>query len=302
MRETLSRTHIYLVALNLVGIVGVAYITHLFRFDVFFYLTSMVLVVLLNYLLIEKILVKIKKHIASQKFFASSVEHELRDSISSIYMGSESVLSDLESGNITNVSKEKSDELIKILEQDLKELKNVANIIKNLSLMASYQYSGDQIELSRVSLNLLLERLCNSVSKQLANDKNINIIFKDKNPAYIMGNESALKQMITNLLKNAVLYTPKGGTVTVSVNNTGNRVIMSVEDNGVGIDKKDLSHILNPFFRSSAAEKTNNKKGSGLGLAIVSEIAKQHRAKVAIKSAVNEGTAVSVSFPAVAHN
>lgn len=247
-----------------------------------------------------KILENAESVLKSQKLFTSNVDHELRNSLSTIHLGAESVLEDLESGRDSGLSKEKSEELIHTMKGDLSELKYVANVIKNLSVMASYQYDRDKMELSRVNLNELLKDLCGSVARQTAEAKNIEVTFKAGSQSYILGNESALKQMITNILKNAIYYTPKGGSVTASLANTKNRVVMSIVDSGSGISKEDLAYVLEPFYRSSTPGKSKNKKGSGLGLAIVAEIAKRHGAEIRLENAVKKGTNVSVSFPAIA--
>lgn len=109
----------------------------------------------------------------------------------------------------------------------------------------------------------------------------------------IQGVEESLREMLSNLLDNAVLYTPHGGRVTVKVM-SGDGVTLCVEDSGPGIPVDERSKVFERFYRLNTA----NVPGSGLGLAIVQDIVKAHRADIAIQSGCEgTGTLVSIHFP-----
>lgn len=297
MRDALSRAQFFLtITYSGTGLV-IAYFTHLLQLGMFFSVILLILSIPIVYLLFGKALVKTRRAISSQKLFASNIAHELRGPMQIMQLNSEFGLEYADS----KLSQKKFKQLITALGDDLDELKNMANIIKNLSIMSANEYGSGQLELGRVDLNPLLERLCQAVSKQYADVKEIKIKLNTKNklPVYVFGNKSALEQAVMNLLKNAVAYTPKGGTIAASALNNQNKVILSIKDNGIGISKEDLPRIFTPFYRvrSDAAKK---EKGSGLGLAIVAEIVKQHKAKIAITSIIRKGTEVSIIFPKIA--
>ncbi|HZZ02373.1 sensor histidine kinase [Paraburkholderia sp.] len=97
----------------------------------------------------------------------------------------------------------------------------------------------------------------------------------------VMGNEPLLSVLLFNLLDNAIRYTPAGGHVALKIDSTGERVTLTITDEGPGIGAELRERVFEPFFRASSEE------GSGLGLSIVREIARAHRAEVAL----GEGTA-----------
>jgi len=114
-------------------------------------------------------------------------------------------------------------------------------------------------------------------------------------PAWIDGNELLLRELLNNLLDNAVRYTPPGGHVTIRVL-AGNQVALEVEDNGVGIDESERELVFERFYRVLG----NETEGSGLGLSIVRGIAHLHRAEVRLVSNPRErGTIARVIFPRV---
>jgi two-component system OmpR family sensor kinase len=107
--------------------------------------------------------------------------------------------------------------------------------------------------------------------------------------------------VVANLVKNAVMYTRRDskGSVVVSLHpDYQGSVSLSVTDNGVGINERDLAHIFEPFYRADASRaRSTNATGSGLGLTIVNEIVRAHHGKIYIESARSQGTTVSVSLP-----
>ncbi len=112
------------------------------------------------------------------------------------------------------------------------------------------------------------------------------------------GNTSALEQIITNVLKNAIHYSHHGGTLLVTLGpDYHGSVDFLVEDHGVGIKRQDLEHIFEPFYRADSS-RNRASGGSGLGLAIVAELVKLHVGKIRVSSVPGKGTMVAVSLPA----
>jgi len=111
----------------------------------------------------------------------------------------------------------------------------------------------------------------------------------------VLGSAVRLRQMLDNIVGNAVKYTPDGGRVEVAVESRGQQVIIRVTDNGPGIPPGEQPYIFNKFFRGSnvAAEKP----GTGLGLAIVKSIVENHRGRVWVESEVGKGTTFTVVLP-----
>jgi two-component system NtrC family sensor kinase len=111
----------------------------------------------------------------------------------------------------------------------------------------------------------------------------------------LRGNPIRLRQMVDNLLVNAVKYTPEGGKVTINLRREDSQVILEVADTGVGIPANDQPHIFEKFYRASNAPK--GTPGTGLGLAIVRSIVENHQGRIWVESNVGVGTKFVVVLP-----
>ena len=103
-----------------------------------------------------------------------------------------------------------------------------------------------------------------------------------------------VNKVVGNLLSNALKFTPKGGSITVSLKQEGKHITLSVSDSGQGMSQEEQSHILEPFYTSKSKE---NPHGTGVGLALVNEIVKATGGSIAWKSAPGAGTTFSISIP-----
>lgn len=115
------------------------------------------------------------------------------------------------------------------------------------------------------------------------------------NSLTISGDEARLKQVLLNLVSNAVKYNNDHGIVTISAKRHGNEVCLSVADNGVGIESQDLPHLFERFYRVPDQER--GSEGSGLGLAISKKLVEQHNGRIAVESTPGEGTVFRVHLP-----
>lgn len=114
----------------------------------------------------------------------------------------------------------------------------------------------------------------------------------------VLGNPIRLRQLVDNLLNNAVKYTPDGGAVKASLRHEGKQVILEVSDSGLGIPAADLPHIFEKFYRAANAPK--GTPGTGLGLAIVKSIVEAHHGRIWLDSTVGKGSTFVVVLPALA--
>ena len=118
-----------------------------------------------------------------------------------------------------------------------------------------------------------------------------------KIPAFISADRRSMKQILLNLLSNAVKFTPQGGKVTVQVFPSGDHVILSVCDTGIGIPAEQIYRLGNPFIQIRNNAGTT-QTGTGLGLALVRALTEMHDGKFRIESVEGEGTTVILTFPA----
>jgi cell cycle sensor histidine kinase DivJ len=112
----------------------------------------------------------------------------------------------------------------------------------------------------------------------------------------ITGDPRAFRQIVLNLVSNAIKFTERGGRVTVSARAEGSRMMLSVMDNGVGIAQEDLKRIGDPFFQAGKTYQRRHE-GTGLGLSIVKSLVALHRGEIDLQSRVGEGTTVIVMLP-----
>ena len=112
----------------------------------------------------------------------------------------------------------------------------------------------------------------------------------------IAGDQGLLRHAMTNLVDNAIKYTPNDGTVTVSVEEQDSAMVIAVKDTGIGIAPADQARLFERFYRVKRRE-TVDIKGSGLGLAIVKSIAEWHRGRVWVESQMGEGATFYILIP-----
>jgi signal transduction histidine kinase len=130
----------------------------------------------------------------------------------------------------------------------------------------------------------------------LAADKGITVTCEAQGRVMVSGDRSRLKQVVVNLLDNAIKYTPARGAVHLRVAAAEGRVVLSVEDSGVGIPAEALPHVFERFYRVDTT-RSDATGGAGLGLAIVKTICDAHGAAVRVASALGRGSSFHVTFP-----
>jgi signal transduction histidine kinase len=113
-------------------------------------------------------------------------------------------------------------------------------------------------------------------------------------PGSILADPAALDELVSNLVDNAVRYTPPGGSVTVEVNATVDEAAIVVRDTGPGISPEDLEQIFEPFYRGQAQKAI---PGTGLGLPIAKRVAEAHGGRIEVETALGKGTALRISLP-----
>lgn len=234
-----------------------------------------------------------RETLSQQKIFISNVAHELRTPLSTIKTSTEVALLDED----LPASHRKT------LYEIIGELDRASAIINNL-LSLNTLTRPERMQFQNVDLGPLTDMVVRR-HHALAKERNIEIATKKDDYRTVWGNPAGLEQVITNLLRNAIAYTPKNksGAITISMHpDYHGAVVLSITDTGIGIEQKDLFRIFEPFYRAEASRNRAYKEvGSGLGLTIVNEIVRAHHGKIRIESAKGRGTTVSVFLPA-GHN
>jgi len=130
----------------------------------------------------------------------------------------------------------------------------------------------------------------------LAEDKGISITCEFQQPVTVEGDQTRLKQVVVNLLDNAIKYTPGQGAIRLRVNSVNGHAVLEVSDNGIGIPAENLPHVFSRFYRVDRTP-SDVSGGAGLGLSIVKSICTAHGAEVEVESTPGKGSRFRVKLP-----
>ena len=248
-------------------------------------LTGLFVFIAVAYFLSEVTLRPAKKAHTAQRRFIANVSHELRTPISILKTSAEVAL--LRGDDLSR------EEAIEVIKSNIEEVDRMSKIIQFFLNFSTTQHKIDRVQMSPVNLSQIASKAINILQKN-AVERGVTLRLLDRGTAVIYGNVTALEEMLLNVIKNALTYTPKGGVVEVAIRHSTSELLLTVRDTGQGIPPNDLPHIFEPFYKASNTLK--KKEGVGLGLAIVREIVNMHRATIEVKSKVGRGTTFSIHF------
>jgi len=180
----------------------------------------------------------------------------------------------------------------------LEEVERLARIVESLFALAKLEAGEAQAKWARVDLAKLAASTADQMCL-LAEDKGISISCDAPSPVPVEGDSARLKQVVVNLLDNAIKYTPQGGAVRLAVGEASDQAVLEVSDNGIGIPLDEQSHVFERFFRVDKA-RSRDLGGAGLGLAIVKSICTAHGGRVDVQSIEGRGSRFKVELPLAA--
>ena len=226
---------------------------------------------------------------ASKTRFLATMSHELRTPLNAIIGFSEMIVH--EEAMMLDAARRK--EYAQLINDSGQHLLSVVNGILDISKMETGNF---EISPEPFAPRAALLHCCNLLALK-ARDNGVDLITRAAEDLPVMnGDPRAFKQIALNLVANAIKFTERGGSVTVSATVEGTQLMLCVTDTGVGIAAEDLARIGDPFFQ---AGKTYQRKheGTGLGLSIVKGLVGLHNGEMNVQSAVGEGTTVAVALP-----
>ncbi len=221
-----------------------------------------------------------------RKDFVANVSHELKTPVTAISGFAETLL---ENGG---KDPDNAAEFTRIIYDEAQRLKLLIDSLLTLSRLESEHVS---LNLQPFDLTSLIRDTIGRMSK-LAALKNISI--GDESPAEpieISSDPELVDQILTNLLDNAIKYSPEGSRVEVGVQNLPDQVVITIKDDGIGIPAAELPRIFERFYRVDKA-RSRKTGGSGLGLAIVKHLVENLNGQVAVSSTLGQGSAFSVTL------
>lgn len=222
-----------------------------------------------------------------QKQFTSDASHELRTPLA-VMRG------DIE---ITLRRDRPTDEYKRVLESNLEEIVRLSRLVEDLLMLA--RGDSGQLELRRepVDLNKLCRQMTDYISP-LAMQREQTLTYHAADAEVVVNADlQRIKQLLLNLLDNAIKYTEPGGQITLDLKAEEKCAVLTVADTGRGIPAEDLPHIFERFFRRSAKTSDRSAAGFGLGLSIVKWIVDSHDGIIETKSQPGKGTEFVVKLP-----
>ena len=236
-----------------------------------------------------------QKEEQERKEFVSNVSHELRTPLTSV----KSYVEALSDGAWQD--KEIAPQFLKVVQDETERMIRMINDLLSLSRMDT---GTTKLNLEYVNINELFNYILNRfdmiIKKEEDPKKKKYTIerFFTKKDLWVEIDTDKFTQVIDNIMNNAIKYSPDGGVITARLLETHNHVIMSISDQGLGIPRKDLSHIFDRFFRVDKA-RSRKQGGTGLGLAISKEVVNMLGGQIWVDSVEGKGSTFYISLPYV---
>ncbi len=226
-----------------------------------------------------------QRSVESQKRFSSDVSHEIRSPLTSLRGSIEVALR----------KKRTAEEYEDILRNNLADIIRLSKITDNLLFLTKVDNNILELRRQWFDLKHFMETVVENFRyKAFSADLSITESYQEH--LELNGDIDLLEHAFSNLIDNAVKYTPQGGKITVKTHEEDTNITITISDTGIGISEDDIPHIFERFYR---VDKESSRKlgGTGLGLAITQWIIHAHNGKIGVKSTVGSGSDFIVSFP-----
>ncbi len=227
--------------------------------------------------------------------FVSTVSHELRTPMTSIKGYAELILMGA-AGDMTDAQTR----YLEIISDNADRMSDLVNDLLDISRIESGKTT---LELTSVDITLAIRQVVEVHLRNLIKTENKQIsVTTNIAPSLplIMADSDRITQILTNLLDNAFLYTPPGGSITVRAHAGDHSIYVSIDDTGYGLSEDEQGKIFNRFYRSERDE-VQQVPGTGLGLAIVRSLVEMHGGQISVESVLDEGSTFSFSLPRTTH-
>lgn len=213
----------------------------------------------------------------------STVSHELRTPLSSVLGFTELLLT-------KEMEPKRQKRYLETIHKEAKRLTNLVNDFLDLQRM---EYGNQTYNKSKINLIELTNETVNSF--RISDSHSIRII-NHTTSSIVNADTDRIRQVFTNLISNALKFSPDGGLVTITLEKINDNIVVSIKDEGIGIPKSETAHMFEKFHRFDSGY-SRKIGGTGLGLAICKEIIDKHGGKIWIESELGEGTTVYFSLP-----
>ncbi|MGN7939115.1 ATP-binding protein [Virgibacillus sp. 6R] len=242
----------------------------------------------LSRIMSKRAMVPIKQAFARQQEFVADASHELRTPLSVM-------LSSIELLEMEEQTEQDKEMAVKTIHNLKEEVKRMTGLVSNLLTLARSDSAQQNVTMEAFDLYQVAKQTIHTFEAH-AHTKNITLQLKSPNPLQIIGNIELLTQLLYILIDNAIKYSEYKGTVTLAISKEGNQLLLTVTDNGVGIEEKHIPHLFKRFYRVDKA-RTRQEGGYGLGLSIAKWIVDTHNGTINVQSKLHEGSTFIVNLP-----
>jgi signal transduction histidine kinase len=240
---------------------------------------------------LNQMMTRLERSFIALRRFTADASHELKTPLTVLRAGVERAIT---TPNLPQ-------DTLATLEETLQEINRMAELVDALLTLARADEGIAPLHRESVDLRGIVEEV-QETGELLAEEAGVTMeVATATEPMVVSVDASRIRQLILNLVTNAVKYTPAGGSVRMQLGPVNGRVALSVADTGIGIAPGDLPHIFDRFWRAdSARTRTGERPGSGLGLAICKWIAEAHGGRIDVVSRPGRGTTFTVTLPRLA--
>ena len=219
-----------------------------------------------------------------RKEYIGNVSHEMKTPLFSI----QGYVETLMDGGVENIAIRD-----KYLERIDKSVERLLNIVKDLDMINQFESGEITLNISKFDINNLIREIIDLLDLE-AQKKNSKVVLQSSSPQiFVNADKQKISQVLINLISNAIHYANRElAKITVKTSVVKNKILVEVEDNGMGIKPEALPRIFERFYRVESS-RNRNDGGSGLGLAIVKHIMEAHKENISVESVYLEGTKFS---------
>ncbi|MGE5818888.1 MAG: sensor histidine kinase [Deltaproteobacteria bacterium] len=176
----------------------------------------------------------------------------------------------------------------------IEECDRLLDMINTMLVISKTEAGVEKFSHEEVDISALVHKAC-EIFEPMADDKKVALDYQGREKTLLFGDARMLQRMLSNILDNAVKYTPSGGKVEISLSESEKHdVIISIRDTGVGISATDLPHVFERFYR---CDRSRSQPGTGLGLSLARAIARAHGGDIVVTSALDQGSTFTITLP-----
>lgn len=231
---------------------------------------------------------RVERSFQALRRFTADASHELKTPLMVLRAGVERSLTHPEA----------PDEVIDTLDETLRQINGMTELVTNLLTLARSDEGRSSLVVAPTDLVPLMSEVAET-AEILGEQQGVSVsVALPSSPLVAMVESGRIRQLLLNLVTNAVKYTPRGGEVTLTLATDGEHVVMSVRDTGVGIAPGDVDHVFERFWQADPARtRSGDRPGTGLGLAIVQWIVDAHGGTIEVQSRPGRGSTFTVTLP-----